>query len=61
MVGRGGGGDEMETYDGPAWRLISTLCGESASHLPQSESIISSTSELYRAPLCLGLNTKVDI
>ena len=20
----------METYDGPAWRLISTLCGESA-------------------------------
>jgi hypothetical protein len=22
--------DEMETYDGPAWRLISTLCGESA-------------------------------
>ena len=23
-------GLEMETYDGPAWRLISTLCGESA-------------------------------
>ena len=20
----------VETYDGPAWRLISTLCGESA-------------------------------
>jgi len=26
--------------------------------LPQSE---STTSELYSAPLCLGLNTKVDI
>ena len=24
------GGGRMETYDGPAWRLISTLCGESA-------------------------------
>ena len=23
-------GERMETYDGPAWRLISTLCGESA-------------------------------
>ena len=30
MAGRGGWGGEMETYDGPAWRLISTLCGESA-------------------------------
>jgi len=29
--------------------------------LPQSESIIPTTSELYSAPLCLGLNTKVDI
>ena len=29
--------------------------------LPQSESIISTTSERYSAPLCLGLNTKVDI
>ena len=28
--GEGGGGERMETYDGPAWRLISTLCGESA-------------------------------
>ena len=26
----GMGGGRMETYDGPAWRLISTLCGESA-------------------------------
>ena len=29
--------------------------------LPQSEFIISTTSERYRAPLCLELNTKVDI
>ena len=29
--------------------------------LSQPESIISTTSELYSAPLCLGLNTKVDI
>jgi hypothetical protein len=29
--------------------------------LPQSESIIPTTSELYSAPLCLELNTKVDI
>ncbi len=27
---------------------------------PSSESIISTTSERYSAPLCLGLNTKVD-
>ncbi len=35
-------------------RVISTT-------LPQSESIIPTTSERYSAPLCLGLNTKVDI
>ena len=29
--------------------------------LPQSESIISTTSERYSASLCLELNTKVDI
>ncbi len=29
--------------------------------LPQSESIIPTTSELYSALLCLELNTKVDI
>ena len=29
--------------------------------LPQSESIIPTTSEQYSAPLCLELNTKVDI
>ena len=29
--------------------------------LPQSESIIPTTSERYSAPLCLELNTKVDI
>ena len=29
--------------------------------LPQSESIIRNTSELYSASLCLELNTKVDI
>ena len=29
--------------------------------LPQSEPIISTTSGRYPAPLCLGLNTKVDI
>ena len=29
--------------------------------LPQSESIIPTTSERYSAPLCLGMNTKVDM
>ncbi len=40
-AGGGGGGGRMETYDGPAWRLISTLCGE-------SDNLIKSCVDLSR-------------
>ena len=47
------------TDDGfkPVWQMKWVI----SITLPQSESIISTTSERYSAPLCLELNTKVDI